>query len=205
MSGRLDEVRAELKLRQGKGARYHTTSAPLRELDWARRGTAYFARLLNHLSDLELEAPSSLPGLSRSHVVAHCGYQARHLGEFVAAARAASALGGEGRLPVSAHVDWSEIDGGATLPARALRNLFTHTAVHLDVEWRDTEAMVWDTVFADATGLPIALKVIPAQRAISLWSNAFDLNAGGRIEDFPVDLRQFLVLGGLRMRFNLGG
>ncbi|MET1156374.1 maleylpyruvate isomerase N-terminal domain-containing protein, partial [Arthrobacter sp.] len=39
----------------------------------ARRGTVFFGRKLNELSDDELAAPSLLPGWTRAHVVAHVG------------------------------------------------------------------------------------------------------------------------------------
>jgi maleylpyruvate isomerase len=80
----LDKARAALRKRQGSGARYDASSAPARELDWARRGTAYFARLLNPLSDGDLDAPSAVQGFSRRHIVAHIGYHARVLSEIVA-------------------------------------------------------------------------------------------------------------------------
>jgi maleylpyruvate isomerase len=60
-----EEARALLRERQGAGARYDSPIAPARDLLWARRGTAYFARKLNELSDSELDAPSRVAGWSR--------------------------------------------------------------------------------------------------------------------------------------------
>ena len=68
MNQTLEEARAALRELQGRGARYDAAAAPARELDWARRGTAYFARLLNNLSDEDLDAPSALPGVSRRYL-----------------------------------------------------------------------------------------------------------------------------------------
>src|SRR5690606_37927968 len=75
----LTAARATLRERQGSGARYDSPAAPARELEWARRGTAYFARVLSQTSDAELRRPSALPGWSKAALVAHVGYNARAL------------------------------------------------------------------------------------------------------------------------------
>lgn len=94
------------------------SGAPDRELTWARRGYAFFARALDALTDAELDAPSLLPGWSRRHVVAHVGYNARALGRLVEWAR----TGVETPMyPSPQHRD-AEIQTGATLPAHALRS-----------------------------------------------------------------------------------
>ncbi len=49
------------------------------ELLQARKGTAFFARKLNELTDAELDGGSLLPGWSRRHIVAHIGCNARAL------------------------------------------------------------------------------------------------------------------------------
>ena len=87
MSDPLEAARAALRERQGSGARHDAANAPHRELDWARRGTAYFARMLNGLSDADLDGPSAVPGSLRRVVVAHAGYHARALSEVVSRAR----------------------------------------------------------------------------------------------------------------------
>lgn len=188
MSQTLEEARAALKLRQGSGARYDAAGAPAHSLDWARRGTAYFARLLNDLSDAELDAPSALPGLPRRHVIAHVGYQARLLSEAIAWVRE----GNEGPFPKDLSVREDDVGLGATLPARALRYLFHHSEVHLNVEWRDLTDAGWRASVEDVTGRRIALRDTPEIRARVLWQHAMDLNARGRLADIPAPLREDL-------------
>ena len=53
------------------------------ELLQARRGTAFFARKLNELTDAELDGDSLLPGWTRRHVTAHVGYNARAIARLV--------------------------------------------------------------------------------------------------------------------------
>jgi maleylpyruvate isomerase len=181
----LEEARAALRERQGRGARYDAAVAPARELDWARRGTAYFARLLNNLSDEDLDAPSALAGVSRRYLVAHIGYQARRLSEIVAWAR----TGQTGAFPQAAEVGGEDMALGLTLPARALRYLFEHSEVHLNVEWRDLSDVGWDAMVIDATSRRVAIRETPTIRARALGSSAVSLGVGGRIADMPADLR----------------
>jgi maleylpyruvate isomerase len=181
MSQTLEQARAALRQRQGGGARYDAADAPAQALDWARRGTAYFARLLNELSDADLDAPSALPDLTRRHVIAHIGYQARMLSEIVAWAR----TGQRGRFPRTAQVSGEDVAHGATLPARALRYLFHHSEVHLNVEWRDLSDADWPASVEDAAGRQILLWKTPEARAKALWLHAVDLASGGRPADMP--------------------
>jgi maleylpyruvate isomerase len=189
MSQTLEQARAALRLRQGAGARYDASDAPARELDWARHGTAYFARLLNELSDADLDAPSVLPGLTRRHVIAYIAYQARLLSEIVAWAR----TGQRGRFPRAAQVSGEEVALGVTLPSRALRYLFHHSEVHLNVEWRDLSDADWSASVEDAAGRRILLRQTPETRAKALWLHAADLASGGRSADMPPDLVDGLI------------
>src|SRR5258705_13079196 len=138
MISTLDPETIKLRERLGAGARYDATSAPALELNWARRGTAYFARKLNELTDDELDGGTLIPGWSRRQLVGHMGHQARALSRIVEAART-----GQPWLEASDEERLAELNA-ATLPARALRNLFYHSEVHLNVEWRDLKASDWD-------------------------------------------------------------
>ncbi|NGO52803.1 maleylpyruvate isomerase family mycothiol-dependent enzyme [Allomesorhizobium camelthorni] len=189
MAESIEEARASLRARQGNGARYDAAAAPAHQLDWARRGTAYFARLLNELSDRDLDAPSALPRLSRRHVIAHVGYHARFLSEIVAWAR----TGQEAPFPKAAQVSMSDVALGASLPSRALRYLFDHSEVHLNVEWRDLSDAVWGASVQDVAGRRIALRETPVIRARALWLHAVDLGAGSRFADMPPDFIDALI------------
>ncbi|MCD2172114.1 maleylpyruvate isomerase N-terminal domain-containing protein [Rhizobium sp. C4] len=181
MSTALNEARAALRARQGLGARYDAPGAPSRELDWARRGTAYFARLLNNLPDEALDAPSRILGFSRRRLIASVGYQARLLSEIVAWAR----TGQTGPFPKQAAISPDDLEFGVTQPSRALRYLFEHSAIHLNVEWRDLSEGDWDLSVTDLMGKTIKLRDTPLQRARTIWQHAVDLDAGGRMSDIP--------------------
>jgi maleylpyruvate isomerase len=189
----LDEVRAVLRSRQGIGARYDAPNAPALELDWARRGTVYFARLLNRMADRELDEPSQLPGVSRRYIVAQIGYHARLLSEIIAWSRSSR----DGRLPVKAEVDAEYVRGHVTQPALALRNLFDHSAVHLNVEWCDLSDAQWDASVQDREGQFVAVRETPWHRAVAVWLHAMDLGADGRFSDLPQDLTEALIRNAL--------
>lgn len=184
MSDSLEAERAALRARLGAGARYDSPEAPAEDLVLARRGTAYFARKLNELADRDLDAPSLVPGWTRRHLVAHVGYHARALTRLADWAR----TGIETPMHASAEERDAEIELGATLPAQAMRHLFTHSAVHLNVVWRDLEDAHWDTVVSLLDGSAIRVRDLPMLRAREIWQCALDLGNGGAARDFPPQL-----------------
>lgn len=186
-----DAARAELRARQGAGARYDAPGAPARELSWARRGTAYFARLLNGLDATALDGPSKVHGWSRRHLVAHVSYNARAFAQMAGAIRA----GQPAPLYSSVEDREAEISRGATLPDRALRHLFQHSEVHLNVEWRDLSNIDWEASGTDLSGQPLPVRSTPWMRARELWVHALDLNAGARVRDMPADFVEALADG----------
>lgn len=183
---KLDQARETLRAKQGAGARYDAPEAPARELALARSGTAYFARKVNELSDAALYDPSAVPGRTRAHVICAVAYQARALARQATAAAAGTAI------PPMRDEAWAELedlDLGATLPPRALRHLVDHSAVHLDVVWRDLPGPGWDKLAPDAAGHPRPIRDCATERARMLWRGAIDLGSGARMRDLPTELR----------------
>ncbi|GAA4165295.1 mycothiol-dependent maleylpyruvate isomerase NagL [Gryllotalpicola daejeonensis] len=185
----LTDAESELRKRQGAGARYDAAAAPHAELAFARRGTAYFARKLSELSDDDLDAPSLLPGWSRRHVIAHVGYNARALTHLTEWAR----TGIETPMYASADARDRQLARGETLPARALRNLFDHAAVHLNVEWRDLTDEQWDVEVKTAQGRTVPVRETAWMRSREVWVHAVDLANDGSFLDFPPELVDRLI------------
>jgi maleylpyruvate isomerase len=172
-------------------ARRDRTTDPelLEALLQARRGTAFFARKLNELGDAELDGGSLLPGWSRRHVVAHIGYNARAIARLVEWA----GTGVETPTYASATARDHEIAFGATLSPIALRNLFDHSAVHLNVEWRDLPSDAWSKAVRTAQG-----RVVPAaetvwMRSREVWIHAVDLDNGADFRDIPAPVLSRLL------------
>jgi maleylpyruvate isomerase len=177
----LKDAAAALRERQGAGARYDAGNAPHDDLALARLGTAYFARKLTELPDAALDEPSLLPGWSRRHVISHVGYNARALTHLTEWAR----TGIETPMYTDAGQRDRQILRGVTLPARALRFLFDHSAVHLNVEWRDLTDAQWDAQVRTAQGRTVPVRETAWMRAREVWVHAVDLGNAGSFRDFP--------------------
>lgn len=172
-------------------ARHDQTTDPvlLDGLLQARRGTAFFARKLNELTDAELDGDSLLPGWTRRHVVAHVGYNARAVSRLVEWA----ATGVETPMYPSVEVRNYEIDFGATLSPIALRNLFDHSAVHLNVEWRDLPADSWHHKVKTVQGRTVPAEETVWMRTREVWVHAVDLVNGATFKDIPAPVLERLL------------
>lgn len=113
--------------------RYDAAGAPHVDLRQMRRETAGFARILTDLSDAEiLEQPH------RKQIVAEAGLQAR---VFALQAKECRDTLSEDEASFVADTSYT-----ATLPIPALRHLFSHSALHLNVELRDLEDAHWPSL-----------------------------------------------------------
>ena len=155
----------------------------------ARRGTAFFARKLNELSDAELDGASLLPGWTRRHVTAHIGYNARAIARLIEWA----GTGVETPMYASTSVRDHEIDFGATLSPIALRNLFDHSAVHLSVEWRDLPEDAWHHKVRTIQGREVPATETVWMRTREVWMHAVDLDNGATFTDIPAPVLERLL------------
>jgi maleylpyruvate isomerase len=149
----------------------------------ARRGSAFFARKVAELSDAEFSEPSLLTGWTRSHLIAHVGYNARALCRLTEWA----ATGIETPMYASPSQRNDEIELGATLTPQALRNLSEHAIVHLNVEWRDLSAEAWGAEVKTAQGRTVPASETAWMRAREVWLHAIDLGNGASISDLPAE------------------
>lgn len=164
-------------------ARHDLATEPgvLQDLLDARRATAFCARKLNELADEDLDAPALVPGWTRKHVIAHLGYNARAICRLVNWAN----TGVETPMYTSAERRVWEIERGATLAPHALRHLFEHSAVSLNVEWRDTPDKAWAAIVRTGQGREVPLSESPWMRIRELWIHALDFDNGARWSDVP--------------------
>ncbi|MEM1429636.1 MAG: maleylpyruvate isomerase [Pseudomonadota bacterium] len=151
-------AREALRARQGQGARYDAPEAPAEDLLRARRATAGFARILNGLTDFEIAASDmTAAGLRRAEIIAAVGYDARRTALALEDLVASADRSGSIALPSP--------DLAATLPARALRHLFEHSAIHLDTCWRDLPGSFWEARLQMGDGVPQEVRDLPRRRA----------------------------------------
>ncbi len=161
----------------------------LEELLQAQRGTAFFASKLNELTDAELDGDSLLPGWNRRHVTAHIGYNARAIARLIEWA----GTGIETPMYASTDVRDKEISFGATLSPIALRNLFDHSAVHLNVEWRDLPAQAWHHKVKTIQGREVPASETVWMRTREVWTHAVDLDNGATFADIPAPVLEGLL------------
>ena len=166
-----------------------TDPALLQSLLQARRGTAFFARKLNELTDADLDGPSLLPGWTRRHITAHVGYNARAIARLIEWA----ATGIETPMYSSPEARNQEINFGATLSPIALRHLFDHSAVHLNVEWRDLPADAWHHKVKTAQGRTVPAEETVWMRTREVWIHAIDLDNGATFNDIPTPVLERLL------------
>jgi maleylpyruvate isomerase len=86
-----------------------------------------------------------------------------------------------------------EIEFGATLSPIALRHLFDHSAVHLNVEWRDLPGDAWHHKVKTAQG-----RVVPAEETVwmrtrEVWMHSVDLDNGATFNDIPAPVLERLL------------
>ena len=166
-----------------------TDPAVLRDLATVRLGTAYFRRLLWKVRDDEFAAPSLLPAWRRDQLIAHVGYNARAVARLVSWA----ATGVETPMYASPQARGEEIELGATLRPDALRSLCEHSAIDLDVRWRDLPDDRWSSTVVTAQGREVPAAETLWMRSREVWLHAVDLDVGGRLEDIPVPVLRRLL------------
>lgn len=154
-----------------------------------RRGTSFLSRKINELQDSELREDSLLDGWSRAHLIAHIGYNARALCRLSSWAN----TGVEQKMYLSAEARVAEIEWGSSLQPHALRHLFEHSAISLNVEWRDTPDDAWQKQVKTASGRWVPFSETIWMRLREVWVHAIDLANGARWTDLPLPLSRRLL------------
>jgi len=153
----------------------------LEDLATVRLGTAFFRRALNLVPDDQFRSPTLLPGWTRSHLVAHVGYNARAIARLVNWA----ATGEENPMYSSPQARGEEIDQGASLRPQALRSLCEHAAIDLDVRWRDLPDANWGATVVTAQGRHVPVSETLWMRSREVWLHAVDLDVGAHMSEIP--------------------
>ncbi len=83
---------------------------------------------------------------------------------------------------------FSDFDFAETLPPQAIRHLFRHSEVHLNVCWRDLSDTQWDLEYAMPNGSVATPRLLPRLRAVQVWHAALGLANGASARYLPVEL-----------------
>ncbi|HVQ96706.1 MAG TPA: maleylpyruvate isomerase family mycothiol-dependent enzyme [Mycobacteriales bacterium] len=158
--------------------------------EWMGTATAVFLDALDRLTDHDLDAPTTLPGWTRRHVVAHVHFNACALGRLASWA----ATGTEQRMYASPDQRTAEIGAGAARPAAELRRLVRDSAAGLAAALDALTPDAWQATVITAQGRTVAATEIPWMRAREVAVHAVDLDAGVGFADLPAELTAALLV-----------
>ncbi|MGW4201102.1 maleylpyruvate isomerase N-terminal domain-containing protein [Streptomyces sp. NPDC004726] len=157
-------------------------------LAWTAVGTDLCREALAGLDETSYEAPSSLPGWSRKHVVAHLAGNARGLHNLVRWAR----TGEPTPMYGSPEERLADIASGARLPADLLTARFEESATALAQAMADLSEAHWRTEVVTAQQRTVRAAEVPWLRAREVMVHAVDLGTGVRFADLPEEFRTAL-------------
>lgn len=134
------------------------------------------------LDELSFAAPSTLPGWSRAHVVAHLALNARsHVGLFAAAARGDVAEQYRGGAPARA----AAIDEWSAHSPDQLKKDLRRAVYELEGAWAGANAEAWQGTGLSPSGLVIAISDLPFLRWRETLVHTVDLDIGIGFDAWP--------------------
>jgi maleylpyruvate isomerase len=154
---------------------------PTITLPWMRAGTELVLGAVTVLSDVELVAPSALPGWSRAHVVAHLSRNAEALVRLVYWAATGEVT------PMYPDLDSraADIEATAKEPPDVLRRELAATAALLEERLAALDDKGLHATVRSALGREMPAVEIPWMRVREVWLHAVDLDAGITTAQFP--------------------
>lgn len=152
-------------------------------LGWAEHGAKLVHEGLAGLDRTDLDAPSGLPGWSRSHVAAHLAANADAVGNLVHWA----ATGQRTPMYSSPEQRAADIEAGSRRGADDLRAWFDDSAARLSAAMGALTAEQWPVEVVTAQGRTVPASQTPWMRAREVMVHAVDLGAGTTFPDLPAD------------------
>ncbi|WP_286249687.1 maleylpyruvate isomerase family mycothiol-dependent enzyme [Streptomyces graminofaciens] len=150
-------------------------------LAWVAEGTALCGKAVAGLDEEAYRAPSSLPGWTRGHVVAHVAANARALRNLVHWAR----TGEPTPMYSSPEQRLADIESGAGLPAARLTAWFEESAQQLAHAMAELTEEQWRAEVLTAQGRTVPASEVPWMRTREVMVHAVDLATGIRFTDLP--------------------
>ncbi|MFD7431612.1 maleylpyruvate isomerase family mycothiol-dependent enzyme [Streptomyces sp. NPDC059818] len=147
---------------------------------WAQLGTTLFVQAAD-LGDTGLDAPSSLPGWTRKHLVAHVAANADALGNLVHWA----ATGERTPMYASPEERLAGIERGAGMPAAELTAWLRRSAEELAASTGSLGDEQWQFPVVTAQGRTVPATELPWMRSREVCVHAVDLGTGLTFADLP--------------------
>lgn len=147
---------------------------------WAQLGTALFVQAAD-LGEAGLDAPSTLPGWTRKHLVAHVAANADALGNLVHWA----ATGERTPMYCSPEDRAAGIERGAGMPAAELTAWLRRSAEELAASTASLTEEQWQAPVVTAQGRTVPATELPWMRSREVCVHAIDLGTGLTFADLP--------------------
>ncbi|MGW4231671.1 maleylpyruvate isomerase family mycothiol-dependent enzyme [Streptomyces sp. NPDC004980] len=147
---------------------------------WAQLGTALFVQAAD-LGDAGLDAPSTLPGWTRKHLVGHVAANADALGNLVHWA----ATGERTPMYSSPEERAAGIERGAGMPAAELTAWLRRSAEELAASTASLDDEQWRYPVVTAQGRTVPATELPWMRSREVCVHAIDLGTGLTFADLP--------------------
>lgn len=148
---------------------------------WVREGTKLVSDALTDLDEEAFSAPTSLPGWTRRHVVAHLAANAEAIGNLVHWA----ATGEETPMYSSSGQRNADIESGSHASGAFLSEWFDRSAARLDESMDELTGPQWDAEVVTAQGRTVPASETPWMRAREVLVHAVDLGTGLTFADLP--------------------
>jgi maleylpyruvate isomerase len=151
--------------------------------------TPVFLDAVDSLSDASFAEPTSLPGWTRAHVIAHVHSNAEALRRLAGWAR----TGEESRMYASPAQRSEEIESGARLEPGKLRAIVHESAAALGDDLAGLTGAQRDNTVITGQGRSLPASEIPWLRCREVGVHAVDLDAGVTFADLPGEFLAALV------------
>lgn len=158
-------------------------------LGWVAVGTRLVHEGVAGLDESALLEPTSLPGWTRKHVVAHLAANAEAVGNLVHWA----ATGERTPMYSSPEQRAADIEAGSTRSAVDLRAWFDDSAAALAGAMAALSPAQWEAPVVTAQGRTVPASETPWMRAREVMVHAVDLGVGTAFADLPADFLAALV------------
>ncbi|MGC0365149.1 uncharacterized protein (TIGR03083 family) [Rhodococcus sp. 27YEA15] len=150
---------------------------------WMAQGTELFLTGVDGLDAAAVDVPSTLPGWSRRHLLAHLAANAEALGNLVRWAE----TGIETPMYASPDARARGIEDGSRLPATDLLTWPQASAEKLTEAMDSLTDKQWASRIVTAQGRAVQATEIPWMRAREVFVHAVDLGVGITFSDLPAD------------------
>lgn len=156
---------------------------------WVDDATALMLQAVDGLADAAFASPSSLPGWTVGHVVAHLHYNAEAIGRLATWA----CTGLETPMYSSMAQRNADIDTGAQLPAAELRRLVHHSATALSSAFNTLTPQMLENTVVTAQGRTVPATELVWMRFREVAVHGIDLGSGITFADLPSEAVAKLV------------